>query len=344
MVEMAEELLQAIIDPLRDDLARVDTLITQVLARSEAPVDAMLRYSLTGGKRLRPAFVILTGRLLKTGGRRLHVLAAAVEVLHSATLIHDDVIDNASQRRGRATINSAWTSGAAVLAGDYLLARSVGLIAGLGDPRILEVLAWALHTMSSGEIIAHYAPSSRPDRTAYFRAIEAKTAALFAAAGRMVGLVAGCPDRALAALDRFGREFGIAYQIVDDVLDYAGTGRDLGKPVASDLKQGVITLPVICYLEKGGEAGLIDRIISGKGNAKDLARAVRAIRASGALDEALEVARRHAQKSKAALCRLPGIGKRQTGVRPRQAGAGVRQAGALQDLCDLIDYIVTRRR
>ena len=328
---MQEDLLQAMIDPLRRDLARVDVLMKESLARVDVPVDSMLRHSLTGGKRLRPIFVILTGRLLKTGGRRLHVLAAAVEVLHSATLIHDDVVDHAPQRRGHATINSVWTSGAAVLAGDYLLARSVGLIARLAEPRILVVLARALRTMSSGEIVAHFAASSLHDRPLYFRSIEAKTASLFAAAARMVGLLAGRRESVLCALDRFGREFGIAYQIVDDVLDYAGRGNILGKPVASDLKEGMITLPVICYLEKGGDAGLVEKIISGRGSARDLAQIVRAVRASGALEQARAEARRHAQESKAALCRLPGIGKRQRGVRP------------LQDLFDLIDYAICRR-
>lgn len=326
---MAEEMLQAVIDPLRHDLARVDALIKQTLAGVDAPVDSMLRYSLTGGKRLRPAFVILTGRLLKTGGRRLHVLAAAVEVLHSATLIHDDVIDNAPRRRGHATINAAWTSGAAVLAGDYLLARSVGLIARLDDPRILEVLAWALHTMSSGEIIAHYAPASTKDRATYFRAIEAKTAALFAAAARMAGLLAGRGDKELSALEAFGREFGIAYQIVDDVLDYAGTTTAMGKPVASDLQQGVITLPAICHVEKGGDARLIDKIVSGKGKAKDLTNVVRAIRKSGAVEEALEEARRHAELCKKALRKL-------------SPGTNAVARLARQSLYDLIDYIITR--
>jgi geranylgeranyl pyrophosphate synthase len=320
---MAEDRLLPMIKPINNDLKKIETLVQSVDSDVQVPLSSMLRHSLVGGKRLRPAFIVLVGDLFKVQRKKLHVLAAAIEVLHSATLIHDDLVDDSPRRRGRKTLNAVWPQGATVLAGDYLLARSVSLIAELGNPDVLGVLAKALYTMSAGEINYHYSRQSKKGREVYFGSIEAKTASLFAAAARMVGLLAGQSKTCLGMLGLFGREFGIAYQIFDDVLDYIGTERHLGKPAGSDLAGGVITLPAICYLERRPEDETIERILSGKHSRRDLATALRLVRESGAIEDALEEARVHARKSKGALVKLPAARSRQT-------------------LFKLIDYIVER--
>jgi geranylgeranyl pyrophosphate synthase len=320
---MPKDVLHTIIKPIKVDLKNIEAIIRKSLSDVHTPLESMLRYSLTGGKRLRPALVVLTGRLFKPNKRKINVLAAAVEVLHSATLIHDDLVDNSSLRRGRRTLNATWPPGATVLAGDYLLARSVSLIAGLNEPRLLGILADTLYTMSQGEITYHYSGECKKDRRVYFRSIEAKTAALFSAAVQMAAVLSGRTCREINTLGVFGREFGIAYQIVDDVLDYVGTEKELGKPAGSDIADGVITLPAICYLERNPEDKTIDRIISGRTGQREINTFLVRVRKSGAIEDALDEARSHARKSKNALAKIPAVGARQI-------------------LCDLIDYIVER--
>jgi len=305
-------------------MRKIASIMKSNLPGVKSPLGSMLTYSLVGGKELRPALIVLTGRLFKSDQRRIHILAAAVEVLHSATLIHDDLVDNSFLRRGRKTLNATWPQGATVLAGDYLLARSVSLIAGLNNPHLLGILAGTLQTMSQGEITYHYSKESKKKREVYFRSIEAKTAALFSAAVRMAGVLVGRNEREIRTLSVFGREFGIAYQIVDDVLDFTEAESRLGKPAGSDLAGGVITLPAICYLERHNDDKIINKILSGKGTPKDTKVAIGLIRKSGAIDDALDEARAHARKSKSALTGLPATEARQT-------------------LFDLIDYIIERK-
>jgi len=321
--KMPNDTLYTKLNSVANDLKKIEVLIRKTRSGIQAPLRSMLKYSLIGGKRLRPALIMLTGKLFDVQKSRLHILAAAVEVLHSATLIHDDLVDDALLRRGHKTLNAVWPSGATVLAGDFLLARSVSLIAELNNPGLLEILAEALYTMSAGEITYHYSKENRKSRDVYFRCIEAKTASLFSAAVRMVGILARRKKDDIKLLDMFGREFGIAYQIVDDVLDFVGTERQLGKPAGSDLAAGVITLPVICYLERNPEDKSIDRLISGKAVHQELTAFLAKVRESGAIDDALEEARVRARKSKAALAKLL-TGRRR------------------QPLLDLIDNVVDR--
>jgi geranylgeranyl pyrophosphate synthase len=246
-----------------------------------------------------------------------------VEVLHSATLIHDDLVDDASLRRGRKTIHAVWPAGASVLAGDYLLAQSVCLVSQLRNPGVLKILAETLYTMSAGEIDYHYSRKDKKRREVYFQSINAKTASLFAGAMEMVGVLAGVKRNELTNLRMFGREFGIAYQIVDDVLDLISDEKKLGKPAGSDLAQGVITLPVICYLERNADDRIVDKILSGKASRRDIRTAISNIRKSGAIDDALDEAKVHARKSKSALSRLP-------------------RGQSRQALYDLVDYITER--
>lgn len=321
---MSDNRLGKLLKPVSTDICSVEAILWNIQSQMKEPLQSMLKTSLHGGKRLRPALVIQSGRLFKISKKKIHLLAAAVEVLHSATLIHDDIVDNAALRRGRKTIQAVWPAGATVLAGDYLLAHAVCVISQLKNPDVLKILAETLYTMSAGEIDYHYAQKDRKKREVYFQSINAKTASLFAGSMEMVGVLAGAKKHVVNALMNFGRDFGIAYQIVDDVLDMTSDAKSLGKPVGSDLTQGIVTLPVICFLERGGDVRVIDKIRSGKGTARDIKMAIRLIRESGAIDDALDEAKAHARKSKAALSRLPA-GK------PRKA------------LYDLVDYIVERK-
>jgi len=321
---MPKDMLDKLLRPLKADIQNVEAIFQNILSEMEEPLRSMLKTSLRGGKRLRPALVILAGRLFKTPRLKVHLLAAALEVLHSATLIHDDLVDNATLRRGRKTIHTVWPIGATVLAGDYLLAQSVCLLAQLKNPGVLKILAETLHTMSAGEIEYHYSLKNRKRREVYFRSINAKTASLFAGAMEMVGLLSHVEKNTVINLRNFGHEFGIAFQVVDDVLDLIGDEKSLGKPALSDLEGGIITLPVICYLERGNDDRIINKILAGKGNPKDSIRATEMIRKSGAIEDALTEARAHARKSKVALAHLPSGKYRQL-------------------LYDLVDYVVDRQ-
>ncbi len=321
---MPKDTLAKLIRIVDVDIRSVEAIFRSIIAQMEEPLSKVLKTSLRGGKRLRPATVILCGRLFKIPRKRIHILAAAVEVLHSATLIHDDLVDNAVLRRGRKTVHAVWPAGATVLAGDYLLAQSVSLVAQLDDPAVLRILAETLYTMSAGEIVYHYTRKERIKREVYFQSISAKTASLFAGATEMVGVLARAGRSTANRLREFGYEFGITYQIVDDILDLVSTEKRLGKPVGSDLAQGVVTLPVIVYLERGNDEKTIRKILAGKGTARDVKTTIGLIRKSGAIDAALDEAKAHADKSKAALSLLPAGKSRQA-------------------LYELVDYIIDRK-
>ena len=315
-----------LLEPIRPDLEQVVRLLFETTAEVEEPLGAKLRSALGGGKHVRPALVILVGRLFDVPIEPFYKLAAAVEVLHTATLIHDDVVDEAPLRRGRATLHVTWPVGATILAGDYLLAQSASLLADLERPRVLQVFADTLCTLCRGEIRQMFAAQQeRISREAYYRRIEAKTASLCAAATDMAGVLAEAGEAHIAALRRFGLELGIAFQIVDDVLDFVGDEARLGKPAGGDLRQGLITLPTLYYLERGEDDVAVRRLLSGQGDAAHVRAAVEAVRASGAVEDALQEARAHARQAQAALSPLPNNAARQT-------------------LHDLAEYVVERNR
>jgi geranylgeranyl pyrophosphate synthase len=294
-----------LLEPIRPQMERVERLLHDTLAQVEEPLSSMLRGAL-GGKRLRPALVILVGRMFGCPAAPFHSLAAAVEMLHTATLIHDDLVDEGGLRRGRETLHTIWPAGATVLAGDYLLARAISLVAGLDHPRVLSVLAETLCTMCAGEIRQMFITRGRHGgRENYYRGIEAKTASLFAASTEMAGILAGAEEPQIAALRRFGRELGLAFQIVDDVLDFSGSEAQLGKPAGSDLRQGLVTLPILCYLEEVKDDAAVNAVLSGQRDAEHVQAAMEAVCTSGAIEAALAEARAHATRSRQALTTLP---------------------------------------
>jgi heptaprenyl diphosphate synthase/octaprenyl-diphosphate synthase len=292
----------SILRPLRSDLTGVERVIRTTVDEAREPLRSMFSKVFEGGKRLRPALVILVGRLLGGEGTPFHRLGAGTEMLHVATLIHDDLMDGAYTRRGRATLHTSWPPRATILAGDYLMSRSAAIVAEFGVPDIVRVFARALCTLCEGEIHQVFATGENPIRMEdYLRSIEAKTASLCAAAAQMSGMLAGASDRQVEDLRRFGRAFGLAFQIVDDVLDFIGDEAELGKPAGNDLRQGLVTLPTLLYLENEGDPRPLDVVLSGNANEAQVRRAIEAVRSSGAIEAAMDDARKYAGMSVRAL-------------------------------------------
>jgi geranylgeranyl pyrophosphate synthase len=296
-------------------MEQVKRLLRHIASQIDEPLGSMLNRSLGGGKQLRPALVILTGRLFGAPRVPFRRLAAALDMLHTATLIHDDLVDSSPLRRGQETLHTIWPTGAAVLAGDYLLGEATALIAGLDRPHITLAFAGILRTMCAGEIRRLLAlrrgpaPSSlgatNHRREDYYQGIEAKTASLFAATMEMAAILANAEEQQIEMLRHYGRGLGIAYQIVDDVLDFTSDEPSLGKPVGSDLRRGLPTLPVICYLEMTEGGGPVDLVRFGQGDEADVQAALETIRSSGAIEAALCEARLHARQSQEALAPFP---------------------------------------
>jgi len=315
-----------LLEPIRPEMERVECLLHETLADVEEPLGSVLRRALGGGKRLRPALVILIGRMFASSPVPFHRLAAAMDMLHTATLIHDDLVDEAPLRRGHETLHTIWPAGATVLAGDYLLGQATSLVAELEHPRVLKVFGKILCTMCAGEIERMLVTKGKhSQREDYYHSIEAKTASLFAASTEMAGILAGAEESQVAALRRFGRDLGVAFQIVDDVLDFIGAEAQLGKPAGSDLRQGLITLPILCYLEEVENGAAVHAVLSGRRDAEHVQAAMEAVCASGAIEAALAEARAHATRSREPLTTLPD-------------GDSRRMLGSLAD------YVVARNR
>jgi heptaprenyl diphosphate synthase len=298
---------------IRSDLQQVERLLSEAVAQADEPLRPLLGQALDGGKRLRAALVILAGRMTSAPHAACLGLAAAVEMLHAATLVHDDVLDCSPLRRGRDTLHNSWPASTAVLAGDYLLAQSTCWVAKLGHPRLLQVFSQALCDICSGEIRQTLVTKGRHrDRDEYYRSIEAKSAALFATAMEMPGILAGAAEEKVRALAGYGRDLGLAFQIVDDVLDLTGDESELGKPAGSDLRQGLITLPTLHYLQEAGEDALVREVLAGRHDDRRVAAAIQAIRSSGAVEASLAEGRAHARQAQQALEVFPPSAARQT--------------------------------
>ena len=301
----------SLLAPIADDLAAVESAILAVADVDSPVLRQTLRLILSaGGKRLRPALAVLAARLHRNVlGRRVD-LAVAAELLHTATLIHDDVLDDSPARRGKTTINAAFGNTLAVLTGDYLFGKSGELVAGLDDPAIMGVFSWAVMELVKGEMLR---PSLDGDldatERAYLAKIRGKTASLFAMACQ-TGAMLDAPSRTTAtALKHFGMDLGMAFQIADDVLDYTSTEEQLGKPVGSDLRQGTITLPAILFLRREPDHPLVPAVrglIAQDDEAQPGAdEVVAAIRESTAIDESLDRARAYAGSAVRHLEQLP---------------------------------------
>ena len=303
-------------EPLEAELEQVERKLREPAHPEYPQLTAVLSSLLdSGGKRLRPALALLAGRFYSTDMDKLVPLAASVEMLHTATLVHDDLIDGALMRRGQTTVNARWSTGATVLTGDYLFARAAAFAAETGNVRVMAIFADTLMTICSGELRQifdrHNVPHLVNEQAwedaldQYDRRIHAKTASLFAAATEAASVLGGAPEAEQTALQEYGRLLGTGFQIVDDVLDFQGNQKILGKPVASDLREGIVTLPVLYFLREYPDDERVAAVVRDGGDEALVQEVVAAIREAGAVDQALDRARRFVTQSKAALSILP---------------------------------------
>jgi len=298
--------LDPILSLVADDMRQVNHVIIDRM-QSEIPLIPELAGHLIagGGKRMRPMLTLASAKLLDYAGARQHKLAAAVEFIHTATLLHDDVVDQSDLRRGKRTANIIWGNPASVLVGDFLFSRSFELMVEDGSLRVLKILSHASAVIAEGEVnqlTAQRLVGLGEER--YLNIIASKTAALFAAACRIAAVIAERDDATEAALDAYGRNLGIAFQLVDDAIDYASDAETMGKGVGDDFRDGKMTLPVILAYARGSDE---DRkfwqlAISGqRASDDDLAHAIVLLRQTDAIDDTIERARHFGQRAIDAL-------------------------------------------
>ena len=294
---------------LAEDMAAVDAIIHQHMASPVGVIPNLAAHLIdAGGKRIRPLITLAAARLLGGGGDGPRKLAAAVEFIHTATLLHDDVVDVSSMRRGKESANTIWGNSSSVLVGDFLFARSFNLMVETGDLMVLDILARAASVIAEGEVMQLAAANDADTkRERYMEIVAAKTAALFSAAAKAGAVAAGRPGAEAAALEVYGRELGLAFQLVDDALDYGGATAAMGKNTGDDFKEGKVTLPVVFARDAGDEAerAFWRRVVSEGRTDDDFHRALALIRRHDAITRTLEAAREHANRAIAALQALP---------------------------------------
>lgn len=305
---------------MRADMERVNARVLQV-AHVDYPAASALVNDIVaaGGKRLRPLVLLLSGRAFdyEHGFDRLVTAAAGVELLHTASLIHDDTVDRSALRRGKPTLNSVLSAGATILIGDYLFAQSAMLAAATESVRVVSIFATTLGSICDGQLRemfhAHRLDQSRNE---YDLRIYGKTASLFAGAAEMGAVLGGAPESQIQALRQFGSDVGMAFQVVDDMLDITGGTKDLGKPAGNDLRQGTITLPALIYAaalsSASAEFRQLERVARGDvSDPMEYDTVLDAIRSSGAIEETYAVAETFVEQAKRQLDGLPDIETRE---------------------------------
>ncbi len=296
--------LTELLAPVSDDMRVVDQVIRDRL-RSDVPlINAIAEYIIAaGGKRLRPALLLMMSGALGYRGRFHHELAAVVEFIHTSTLLHDDVVDESDLRRGRKTANAVFGNAASVLVGDFLYSRAFQMMVEPGVMRVMSVLADATNTIAEGEVLqlinCHDPDVSQEN---YFQVIRFKTARLFEASAQLAAILAGVPAEVEAACAAYGRHLGTAFQLVDDVLDYSGSVSETGKNVGDDLREGKPTMPLIYLRDHGSEAekAMVRAAISSE-TEPAIEPIIDALKGSGALDYTRECARREGELAAQAI-------------------------------------------
>jgi octaprenyl-diphosphate synthase len=293
---------------IADDMSAVDTLIRTRLSSDVVLIRQVAEYIIgSGGKRLRPALVILAARSLDYRGNGHHELAAVVEFIHTATLLHDDVVDESALRRGRKTANAEFGNAASVLVGDFLYSRAFQMMVSVQNMRVMEVLSEATNVIAEGEVL-QLLNMHNADTTvdAYLEVIRRKTAKLFEAAARLGGILGGGTPAQEQGLADYGMHLGTAFQLIDDVLDYSGERDEMGKNVGDDLAEGKPTLPLIYVMDHGGaaDAAIVRKAIE-VGGREDLPGVLAAIHRHNALDYARDAARAEAARARDSIVALP---------------------------------------
>ncbi len=313
------------IDPVQELISQVEDKIRAQSDGHHHVLGSALGHLLSsGGKRIRVAVTLLTGLMLGADIDHLVTLAASIEALHTATLVHDDLIDGALIRRGIPTLNAQWSPAATVLTGDFIFARAAKLAADTESVAVMRLFAETLAIIVNGEITQLFSSRDIASRENYYARIYAKTASLFETATTSAAILSPVNDEVVQHLKQYGYEIGMAFQIVDDILDFTGEQATMGKPVANDLRHGLITLPALYYIEMHPEDNDILAIVRNDFcDEPCLTRTLSAIRTSGAIQQSLEEARQAVERGVAALRLLPESHERQA-------------------LFDLAEYIVAR--
>lgn len=280
---------------IQDEIQQVEERMLLQSNGHHPELGAALKHLLfSGGKRMRPAVALLTGGMLGADKERLITLGAAIEMLHTATLVHDDLIDGALLRRGIATLNAQWSPAATVLTGDFIFARAAKLAAETDSIRVMQLFSETLATIVNGELTQMFSNSEIASLDNYYQRIYAKTASLFEVTTTSAAILSPVTEDVVEEARCFGFEIGMAFQIVDDILDFTGKQATVGKPVASDLRQGLVTLPAIYYLELHPDDPEIASILDGHFYSDErMDKLVQSIRRSGAIEESMKKARKH---------------------------------------------------
>ena len=290
------------------DMAKVDEVIADRLSSGVPLVGQVAQYIISaGGKRLRPVILLLTSGALNYQDARKFSLAAVVEFIHTATLLHDDVVDESTLRRGRPTANENFGNPASVLVGDFLYSRAFQMMVDAGSMRIMQVLADATNVIAEGEVLQLMnMHDASLDEEAYLRVIRSKTAKLFEASSRLAAILANASPELEEACAEYGQALGTAFQVIDDVLDYEGNAAEMGKNLGDDLREGKATLPLILAMQRGTPAQkeLVQKAIE-TGSVDQLSQVIAIVRETGALDGSRQAAMAEAQRAINAAQHLP---------------------------------------
>ena len=290
------------------DMAQVDRVIARRLDSGVPLVSQVSQYIISaGGKRVRPALLLLTAGALGYQGTQHHNLAAVVEFIHTATLLHDDVVDESTLRRGRPTANESFGNPASVLVGDFLYSRAFQMMVDSGEMRVMEILSEATNVIAEGEVLQLMnVHDASLDEAGYLRVIRSKTAKLFEASTRLAAVIAQSSPEVENACAEYGQALGTAFQVIDDVLDYDGNSGELGKNLGDDLREGKNTLPLIIAIQRGTDRqkALIKNAIE-NGEVNALEEIIEIVRSCGALEATRSAAAAEAERAISALSVLP---------------------------------------
>jgi heptaprenyl diphosphate synthase/octaprenyl-diphosphate synthase len=314
-------------EPIRERLTRVEESLKGMASlRFPLLAETMGHAFGTGGKKVRPAITLLASQFHSHDTQKTETMATAVELLHIATLIHDDTVDNSDMRRGRATVSSLWGRNVAVLVGDYIFAASATFVCDTGNIRVIRRFAETIMELSSGELQEiGGAYDWHQTLEQYLERIYNKTASLFSTAGESGAVLSGVQEESVQALKMYGYNLGMAFQIVDDILDFQGTKEEIGKPVGNDLAQGIVTLPTLMLMKRYPDDNPIPALFGQPHNEEYLRRAVDMALNSSAIDESYSVAEDFCRKALDNLMTLPKNPSRDS-------------------LEELAHYVLTRRR
>ena len=313
--------------PVQEEMRQVEELMRVQADEHHPELRAALHHLLgAGGKRIRPTLGLLVGNMLGADPRTLITLAAAVELLHTATLVHDDLIDGALLRRGNPTLNARWSPATTVLTGDFIFARAAKLAAETNCLPLMRLFAETLAIIVNGELTQLFTSHGIASRENYDQRIFAKTASLFEMSARAAAMISPVDEATVEAMKDYGYQLGMAFQIVDDILDFNGEQAEVGKPVGSDLLQGLITLPTLHYIEDHPDDLDVQALLEGNTDANRdmMLRLVQSIRKSDAISRSMNEAEKYVAEALRALADIPAGTERQ----------------ALEDLAH---YIVDRR-